>query len=76
VIGQAAFATIGLLFLFSAIHVFTATLYQSLFGKLPDTTLGVVAGVVFGLSILAVATARRLGPVSYTHLTLPTICSV
>jgi endonuclease/exonuclease/phosphatase family metal-dependent hydrolase len=62
VIGPAAFATIGLLFLLSAIHVFTETLYQSLFGKLPNTTLGALAFVIFGLSLLAGIVARRLGP--------------
>jgi len=62
VIGPAAFATIGLLFLLSAIHVFTATLYQSLFGKLPNTTLGALAFVIFGLSLLGGVVAGRLGP--------------
>jgi len=62
VIGPACFATIGILFLLSAIHVFTATLYQSLFGRLPNTTLGALAFLIFGLSLLAVVTARRLGP--------------
>ncbi|MDP9320594.1 MAG: endonuclease/exonuclease/phosphatase family protein [Chloroflexota bacterium] len=61
-IGPACFATIGILFLLSAIHVFTATLYQSLFGRLPNTTLGALAFLIFGLSLLAVVTARRLGP--------------
>ncbi|MHB8631096.1 MAG: endonuclease/exonuclease/phosphatase family protein [Candidatus Limnocylindria bacterium] len=61
-IGPAAFATIGVLFLLSAIHVFTATLYQSLFGTLPNTALGGLAFVVFGLSLAAVVPARRLGP--------------
>jgi endonuclease/exonuclease/phosphatase family metal-dependent hydrolase len=62
VIGPAAFATIGLLFLLSAIHVFTATLYQSLFGRVPNTTLGGVAFLIFGLSLLAGVVAGRLGP--------------
>jgi endonuclease/exonuclease/phosphatase family metal-dependent hydrolase len=62
VIGPASFATIGLLFLFSAIHVFTATLYQALFGKLPSTTLGAVAFAAFALSLGAIVTARQLGP--------------
>ena len=41
------FATVGLLFLLGAIHIFTATLYQSLFGKLPNTSLGGIAFAVF-----------------------------
>ena len=61
-IGPASFATVGVLFLLSAIHVFTATLYQSLFGRVPNTTLGVLALVVFGLSLLAAVTAGRSGP--------------
>ena len=61
-IGPASFATIGILFLLSAIHVFTATLYQSSFGNVPNTTLAGVAFVVFGLSLLAVVIAGQLGP--------------
>lgn len=61
-IGPALFATIGILFLLNAIHVFTATLYQSLFGKLPNTSLGALAFVIFAASLLAVVTARWLGP--------------
>ena len=68
-IGPAAFATIGILFLLGAIHVFTATLYQSLFGKLPNTSLGAVAFVVFGLSLVAVLPAARLGPRRSTAVT-------
>jgi endonuclease/exonuclease/phosphatase family metal-dependent hydrolase len=62
VIGGAAFAIVGILFLLSAIHVFTATLYQSLFGKLPNTSLAAIAFVVFAASLLAVPIASRLGP--------------
>ena len=61
-LGPAAFATIGVLFLLSGIHVFTATLYQSLFGTLPNTTLGAIAVLTFGLALLAGVTAKRLGP--------------
>ena len=43
--------------------------------KVPPITFAVMPGsddvVLFG-----VATMKALGPVSYTHLTLPTICSV
>ena len=61
-IGAAAFAIVGLLFLFSSIHVFTATLYQSLFGRLPSTSLGAIALAVFAASLLAVVPAGRSGP--------------
>jgi endonuclease/exonuclease/phosphatase family metal-dependent hydrolase len=78
VIGGAAFATIGILFLLSAIHIFTATLYQSLFGKLPNTSLAAIAFVVFAASGLAIVTAARLGPrrsiaVTATVLALTTL---
>ena len=61
-IGGAAFAIVGILFLLSAIHVFTATLYQSLFGKLPNTSLAGIAFIVFAASLVAVLTGGRLGP--------------
>lgn len=61
-IGPALFATIGILFLLNAIHVFTATLYQSLFGTLPNTSLGALAFVIFGASLLAIVPGRSLGP--------------
>ncbi len=61
-IGGAAFAIVGILFLLSAIHIFTATLYQSLFGKLPNTSLAGIAFIVFAASLVAVLTGRRLGP--------------
>jgi len=78
VIGGAAFATIGILFLLSAIRIFTATLYQSLFGKLPNTSLAAIAFVVFAASGLAIVTAARLGPrrsiaVTATVLALTTL---
>lgn len=61
-IGGAAFAIVGILFLLSAIHIFTATLYQSLFGALPNTSLAGIAFAVFAASLLAILTGRRLGP--------------
>lgn len=61
-IGGAAFAIVGILFLLSGIHIFTATLYQGLFGKLPNTSLGAIAVVVFAASLLAVLPAGRMGP--------------
>ena len=61
-IGGALFAIIGLLFLLSAIHIFTATLYQSLFGTVPNNTLGAIAFIVFAASLLAGVVGSRLGP--------------
>ena len=57
-IGPASFATIGLLFLLAAIHVFTATLYQSLFGKVSNAALGAAALVIFALALLAILDLR------------------
>ena len=37
--------------------------------------IGLMQGFA-GLSLFAVLLLMGLGPVSYTHLTLPTICSV
>eukprot|EP00975_Prorocentrum_lima_P052130 10918942-Prorocentrum_lima.AAC.1 len=39
-------------------------------GTLPECV------VVDGLAVVSVPRTALLGPVSYTHLTLPTICSV
>jgi len=72
-IGAAVFAVVGVLFLFAAIHVFTATLYQSLFGRLPNTTIGVIALVVFAAALLALVTARRLAPRRAIALTAATL---
>jgi endonuclease/exonuclease/phosphatase family metal-dependent hydrolase len=62
VFGGVAFTTIGIVFLLSAIHIFTATLYQSLFGKLSNNSLAAIAFVVFAASGLAIVAAARLGP--------------
>ena len=61
-IGAPFFATLGVLFLLSMVRTFTATLLQVLFGKVPLTTLGVSAFIVFGTSLLAILVGRRLGP--------------
>lgn len=61
-IGGALFAIVGLLFLLGGIHLFTATLYQSLLGVLPNNALGAIALVVFGAALLAGLVGRLLGP--------------
>ncbi|MBU6422641.1 MAG: endonuclease/exonuclease/phosphatase family protein [Chloroflexota bacterium] len=61
-LGGTTFAAVGLLFLLTAIRVFTSTLYQSLFGAVPNDTVGAIALGVFAASILAVVAAWRLGP--------------
>lgn len=61
-LGQTTFAAIGLLFLISAVRTFTSSLYMSLFGNVPNETLGLIALGVFALSALAIVVAIRAGP--------------
>ncbi|MDE3113669.1 MAG: endonuclease/exonuclease/phosphatase family protein [Chloroflexota bacterium] len=61
-LGGSTFAAIGLLFLLTAIRMFTSTLYQSMFGAVPNETVGAIALGVFAASILAVVVAWRVGP--------------
>jgi len=62
VLGGTAFGIIGLLFLLAAVRTFTATLYQSFFGALPNTVLGAIAFGVFATSFVSIVVAARLGP--------------
>ena len=61
-LGGTAFGIIGLLFLLAAVRTFTATLYQSFFGALPNTVLGAIAFGVFATSFVSIVVAARLGP--------------
>ena len=61
-LGGTAFGIIGLLFLLAAIRTFTATLYQSFFGEIPNTLLGAIAFAVFATSFGAIVVGARLGP--------------
>ncbi|HZC30259.1 MAG TPA: hypothetical protein VE261_01995, partial [Gaiellaceae bacterium] len=60
-LGGTTFAALGMLLLISAIRTFTSTLYQSLFGVVPNETVGVLALVVFAASILGLVASWRLG---------------
>lgn len=60
-LGGSTFAAVGLLFLLTAIRMFTSTLYQAMFGAVPNETVGAIALGVFAASILAVVAAWRLG---------------
>lgn len=62
ILGQTTFAAIGLLFLISAVRSFTSSLYMSLFGNVPNETVGLIAFGVFALSALAIVVAIRTGP--------------
>lgn len=59
--GGVAFALLGVLLLLSAFRTFTSTEYQSLFDLLPINALGVTAFIVFGSSLVGLAT-QGLGP--------------
>src|SRR5207237_3187464 len=60
VIGEVAFAVIGLLFLIADIRTFASTFQQSLYGT-PSTTLAAMAAAVFATSLLAPLVGWRLG---------------
>ena len=62
ILGGTTFAAIGLLFLLTAVRTFTSTMYQTLFGQMPNETLGAIALGVFAASILALIPAWRSGP--------------
>ena len=62
ILGETTFAVIGLLFLLSAIRTFTSTLYMTLYGSVPNETVGAIALAVFATSILAIAVAWRSTP--------------
>ena len=60
-IGEVAFAVIGLLFLIADIRTFSSTFQQTFFGQ-SNTTLAVMATSVFATSLLAPLVGWRLGP--------------
>lgn len=62
ILGGTTFATIGVLFLLASIRTFTSTLYQSLFGVVPNETVGGIALGTFAASLLALVASWRLGP--------------
>jgi len=62
ILGETTFAVIGLLFLLSAIRTFTSTLYMTLYGSVPNDTVGAIAFAVFAASVLAVVVAFRSSP--------------
>lgn len=59
---QTLFASLGILFLLSVIRTFTSTLYMSLYGDVPNETVGAIALGVFAASILATPVGMRFGP--------------
>src|SRR5438477_419206 len=73
ILGETTFAVVGLLFLLSAIRTFTSSLYMTLYGSVPNETVGAIALAVFAASILAVVVSWRATPRRGTALsaTLP-----
>jgi len=60
-VGEVAFAVIGLLFLIADVRTFSSTFQQTFFGQ-SNTTLAVMATAVFATSFLAPLVGWRLGP--------------
>lgn len=60
-IGEVLFGVIGLLFLFADVRTFASTFQLTFFGA-PNTTLAIMAVVVFATSFLALLISWRLGP--------------
>jgi endonuclease/exonuclease/phosphatase family metal-dependent hydrolase len=60
-VGEVAFAVIGLLFLIADIRIFSSTFQLTFFGQ-SNTTLAIMATSVFATSFLAPIVGWRLGP--------------
>jgi len=61
VLGEVTFALLGTLFLLTGLRTFLSSLYQVLFGNLPNTTIGAIAFAVFAAAALAPLLARMYG---------------
>ena len=60
-LGEVTFALLGTLFLLTGLRTFLSSLYQVLFGQLPNTTIGAIAFGVFAAAALAPLLARMYG---------------
>ncbi|HEX9267208.1 MAG TPA: hypothetical protein VF965_06955, partial [Candidatus Limnocylindria bacterium] len=60
-VGEVAFAVIGLLFLIADVRTFSSTFQQTFFGQ-SNTTLAIMATAVFATSFLSPIVGWRLGP--------------
>ena len=72
-IGEVAFALLGILFLLTGLRTLLASLYQLLFGNLPTNTIGAIAFAIFAAAVLAPLLARVYGPrraIGFTALAL------
>jgi len=73
VLGEVAFALLGTLFLLTGLRTFLASLYQLLFGTIPNNTIGAIAVAIFAAAALAPLAARLYGPrraIGFTALAL------
>ena len=61
-LGEVTFALLGTLLLLTGLRTFLSSLYQVLFGNLPNTTIGAIAFAVFAAAVLAPLLARIYGP--------------
>ena len=61
-LGEIAFALLGIVLLLTGLRTFLASLYQLLFGTLPNNTIGAIAFAVFAAAALAPLLARVYGP--------------
>lgn len=61
-LGEAAFALLGMVLLLTGLRTFLSSLYQLLFGTLPNNTIAALAFAVFAAAALAPLLARVYGP--------------
>lgn len=61
-LGEVTFALLGTLLLLTGVRVFLSSLYQVLFGVLPNTTIAAIAFAVFAAAAFAPLLARIYGP--------------
>ena len=61
-LGEVTFALLGTLLLLTGVRTFLSSLYQVLFGNLPNTTIGAIAFAAFAAAALAPLLARIYGP--------------
>jgi len=61
VLGEVTFALLGTLFLLTGLRTFLSSLYQVLFGNLPNNTIGAIAFAIFAAAALAPLLARMYG---------------
>ena len=72
-LGEVAFALLGILFLLTGLRTFLSSLYLQLFGSLPTNTIGAIAFAIFAAAAFAPLLARMYGPrraVGFTALAL------